>query len=84
MTPLGPSVIQHRSTAPYELAASQIEQIRVSGNGVVRGVTWLDAVRLQQEAPKRWKLWTLPHADAARYVSLPSAMTDAKDRVANP
>ena len=83
LTPLGPSVVQHRSTAPYELAASQIEQIRVSGNGVVRGVTWLDAVRLRQEGPKRWKLWTLPHADAARYVSLPSAMADAKDRVAN-
>jgi hypothetical protein len=83
MTPLGPSVVQHRSTAPYELAASQIEQIRVSGNGVVRGVTWLDATSLKGERPKRWRLWTLPHADAARYVSLPSAMSDAKDRVAN-
>lgn len=82
LTPLGPSIVQHRSAAPYQLAGSQIERIQVSGNGVVRGVTWLDAMRLQRHQPKRWKLWALPHDDAPRYLSIPNAQGEAKDRVA--
>ena len=81
-TTLGPTVVQHRSTAPYQLAASVIERIRISGSGVVRGVTWLDAVQLQKEQPKLWKRWALPHPDAARYVSMPNPEGAAKDRVA--
>ncbi len=81
-TSLGPSVVQHRGSAPYQLSATSLEQIRVTGSGVVRGVSWLDAARLSKEQPKAWKRWALPHPDAPRYVSMPNAAGASKDRVA--
>ena len=81
-TLLGPAVVQGRSVAPYMLAGSHIARIRVSGSGTVRGATWIDAASLKGEKPRRWKLWTLPHDSAPRYLSLPNARGLAKDRVA--
>jgi hypothetical protein len=79
---LGPAVVQSRSSAPYMLAASYIERIRVSGSGTVRGVTWLDANALKDDMGKRWKQWSLPHDSAPRYLSIPNFEAGAKDRVA--
>jgi hypothetical protein len=78
---LGPAAVQSRSTAPYMLAGSHIAQIRVAGSGTVRGVSWLDISKLKGEKGKRWKLWTLPHDSAPRYLSVPNAESLAKDRV---
>ena len=79
---LGPAVVQSRSVAPYMLAASQIARIRIAGSGVVRGVTWLDVSALKGDTGKPWKLWSLPHANAPRYLSLPTGDSLAKDRIA--
>jgi hypothetical protein len=78
---LGPAVVQSRSVAPYMLAASHVARIRVAGSGTVRGVTWLDVNALKGDTGKRWKLWSLPHDNAPRYLSLPNPEGLAKDRV---
>lgn len=79
---LGDAVVQSRSAAPYMLAGSQIGRIRISGAGTVRGVTWLDALSLKGEAAKRWKVWTLPHDSAPRYLSVGNPEVLAVERVA--
>ncbi|NWK95836.1 hypothetical protein DM806_09130 [Sphingobium lactosutens] len=79
-TERGDSVIQRRSKAPWQLAGSHIRRIRVTGKGMINGASWLDAKRFKPS--NVWREWTLPHYDAPRYVSRPSAMSDAKDRVA--
>lgn len=78
---LGPAAVQARSVAPYMLAGSHIAQIRVAGSGTVRGVSWLDISKLKGKKGRRWKLWTLPHDSAPRYLSVSNAESLAKDRV---
>ena len=77
----GDAVVQKRSTAPWQLAGSHIRRIRVSGDGGVFGVRWLDALRLEPRG-RLWREWTLPHDDAPRYLSRPTALDDAETRVA--
>jgi hypothetical protein len=80
-TPMGPAVVGSRSAAPYQLAGSQIQQVRLSGSGRVQGVNWLDAQSLAGLNPKQWQKWALPHLNAPRYISMFQAEAMAEQRV---
>ncbi|WP_156224828.1 hypothetical protein [Pseudactinotalea suaedae] len=64
-TPLGDAPVAVRSRAPYQVYASHIERVVVSGSGTVAGIRWLDPAR----APggKRWHTLPLPCGPGARY-----------------
>jgi hypothetical protein len=81
-TPLGDAPIARVSRPAYQLAASRIERVVVTGRGVVEGVRWVDARSLTVTAGDLWRALALPIGSGARYAGIPQAAARAKDRVA--
>jgi hypothetical protein len=79
--PLGDAVVARASTPAYQLAASRIERVLVSGQGVVTGVRWVDARTLNPPAGDLWRVLALPVASGARYAGIAQAAQRAKERV---
>lgn len=79
-TPRGEAVLASRDRNPYQLSASRIRRVVVSGRGEVRGARWLsDTVLLR--GLEFWRELSLPVAAAPRYAALPNAAALARDRV---
>ncbi len=80
--PLKPAVIASTTRVPPTLSASRIDRIVLSGDAQVFGARWIDARTLAGRLkPKFWKLLPMPVASGARYISVPGAQAEAKDRV---
>jgi hypothetical protein len=79
--PLGDAVVARASTPAYQLAASRIERVLVSGQGVVTGVRWVDARTLNPPASDLWRVLALPVPSGARYAGIAQAAQRAKERV---
>ncbi len=80
-TPRGPGIVASRSEPSYELAASRIDRVVVSGRGVVNGARWLDASGYGEFNDEYWRLLALPLEYGARYMGVGSADRLAQDRV---
>jgi hypothetical protein len=81
-SPLGPVAFQARNTAPYALAAWQLQLVRISGRGTVNGIRWLDAARVKDDQEQLWEIWSLPVKKAGpRYTPTPDAVHEAAQRV---
>ncbi|WP_162802240.1 hypothetical protein [Ornithinimicrobium murale] len=65
-TPLGDAPVAVRSRAPYQVYASQLERVVLSGAGTVEGIRWLDPARIPTGEP--WRTLPLPCGPGARYV----------------
>jgi hypothetical protein len=81
-TPRGPGIVASRSISPYVLSASHIDRVVVTGQGVVRGVRWMDSRILIPNQLKVWRKLALPLERGERYLGLAGAEGLAKDRVA--
>ncbi|WP_154402262.1 hypothetical protein [Ornithinimicrobium cavernae] len=64
-TPLGDAPVAVRSRAPYQVYASQLERVVISGAGTVEGIRWLDPARAPAGEP--WRTLPLPCGPGARY-----------------
>ena len=80
-TPLGDAPVAAVSRPAYQLSASRIERVVVSGRGTVTGVRWLDAKTLTPSPADLWRVLALPAASGARYVGVAQAKQKAIDRV---
>lgn len=79
-TPQGEAVLASRDRAPYQLSASRLRRVVVTGKGEVRGARWLaDTVVLRNL--RFWRTLALPIEGGARYVGLPNAADLARERV---
>ena len=80
-TPLGDAPVAAVSRPAYQLSASRIERVVVSGRGTVTGVRWLDAKTLTPSPADLWRVLALPAASGARYAGVAQAKQKAIDRV---
>jgi len=64
-TPLGSAPVAVRSRAPYQVYASHIERVVITGTGTVNGLRWLDPTRAPGGKP--WHTLPLPCPPGARY-----------------
>ncbi len=78
---LGPSVVASATQAPYQLCATGMDRVLVTGAGVVFGIRVLRARDLDLRPGREGRLLALPVGGAARYQGLPDARDRAKDRV---
>lgn len=81
-TPLGDAPLARVSRPAYQLAASRIERVLITGRGEVEGVRWVDARSLLISAEDLWRVLALPVGGGARYAGIPQAAERAKERVA--
>ena len=79
---LGPSVVATATEAPYQLCATGMERVQVTGAGRVVGirVLRLDRVKIGR-GREPWRLLALPVERGLRYEGLPDAWPSAEDRV---
>ena len=77
----GPATVASRSQPPYQLGASRIDRILVTGRGAIEGVEWIADVSLSQVHWDPWRLLALPLESGARYWGVPNADQEAKARV---
>src|SRR5262249_54786685 len=68
----GPAVIAALAKPPYQLGATPIESVRISGRGTVQGLHWVDARSLKPFAggAPPWRALGLPVVAAKRYCGL--------------
>ncbi len=99
-TAMGPAVLAIRTQTPYEVAATPIEWIEISGSGKVEGVSWLETGAVLQELRRRlslpagdpnrivdWRSLSLPVENSVRYDEAPPdalAQADARAKEAAP
>ena len=79
-TPRGPGIVATRTAQPYQLAASRIDRVVVTGRGTVRAVRWMaaeDAVEVREP----WRKLALPIPLGLRYTGIANAEDEAKTRV---
>lgn len=79
-TPRGPAVVASATHPPYQLGASYIQRVLVTGRGRVRGAKWIDARRLDRQR-EPWRILALPLPGGARYAGIPNAEEEAKLRI---
>lgn len=79
-SPRGPAIVASATRPPYQLGASRIERVVLTGRGRVVGATWIDA-RTLPDLGEPWRLLALPITGGARYIGIPNAETVAMDRV---
>jgi hypothetical protein len=79
-TPRGPGIVATRTAQPYQLAASRIDRVVISGRGAVRGVRWLAAEDVAK-VRELWRTLALPIPQGQRYTGIPNAEDEAKQRV---
>ena len=79
---LGPSVVATATEAPYQLCATGMERVQVTGAGRVVGirVLRLDRVKIGR-GREPWRLLALPVERGLRYEGLPDALAQSEDRV---
>lgn len=80
-TPLGDAAVARSSRPAYQLAASRIERVVLSGSGHVDGVNWVDARTLDPSPADLWRVLALPVQSGARYMGIAHAAERAKERV---
>ncbi len=80
-TEYGLQTIGARDQVPYDIGASEIHGVVVSGRGTVRGITWLDWYRMNFDKTTPWRYMGLPVESADRYEGLANAASKSKDRV---
>jgi len=79
-TSRGPGIVATRTAQPYQLAASRIDRVVVTGRGAVRGVRWMAAEDVT-EVREPWRRLALPIPHGPRYTGIPNAEDEAKARV---
>ncbi len=80
-TAAGRRFIGERTASPYTVAASHIDGVVVSGQGVVRAATWIAADVSSVLKLKPTSVLDLPCESAPRYQGLPVARERAEKRV---
>jgi len=80
-TPLGDAACACASRPAYQLAASRIERVVLTGRGEVRGVNWVDARTLRLSSADLWRVLALPVPSGARYAGVAHADRQARERV---
>ncbi|HEX6935777.1 MAG TPA: hypothetical protein VF227_04595 [Actinomycetes bacterium] len=79
---LGPAVVASATAAPYQLCATGMDRVVVTGAGRVTGIRVLRARDLKLEPSREpWRLLALPIERGARYEGLHDAWVRAEDRV---
>jgi hypothetical protein len=77
----GDAVVASAAFPPYQVCATGMERLVVSGDGEVLGVRLLRLGELKIGPPREaWRLLALPIEDAARYRGIQNAEGEAKDR----
>lgn len=78
----GDAVVASADAPRYQVCATGMERLLVSGVGVVLGVRLLRLSDLKLRPPREaWRLLALPVEDAARYRGIQDAESEAKTRV---
>jgi hypothetical protein len=80
-TPRGPGIVATRVAVPYQLAASRIDRVVVSGSGMVRAVRWLAAEDVIKRQQREWRRLALPIPNGQRYTGIGNAESEARARV---
>lgn len=79
---VGPVTVSSALKQRYQMSASRIDHVVITGDGTIKGASWLDAERIggiSANAP--WRLWSLPVAGASRYSNVADYATQADLRV---
>ncbi len=81
--PRGPTTLATISSARYQMAASRIDRVVITGQGVVNGVRWVDGLKLERSVTSTlWRALSLPLGTGpALYTPLLTALPDANSRV---
>jgi hypothetical protein len=85
-TARGRAVIASSTNPPYQIGATPIESVRISGRGSVESLFWIDGKRMRQFASEQqtpWRALGLPVVAAKRYAGLPDAGKLSANRVIN-
>lgn len=78
----GPSVAATATRPPYQVCATGMDRVRVSGAGTVVGIRLLVATQVtEQPGREPWRHLALPIERGARYEGFPDAWEQAEDRV---
>lgn len=80
-TEYGLQTIGARDKPPYDIGASEIHGVVVSGRGTIRGISWLDWHRMNFDKMTPWRFMGLPVESADRYEGLANAGSESKGRV---
>ena len=79
---LGPSVVATDVEAPYQLCATGMDRVQVTGAGRVLGIRVLRLDRVKTgRGRESWRRLALPVERGLRYEGLPDAPTQSEDRV---
>lgn len=79
---LGPAVVASVTAPPYQLSATGMDRVVVTGLGRVRGIRLLRAHDVKLRPGREpWRLLALPVQQGARYEGLSDAWAQAEDRV---
>ena len=78
---LGPAVVATAIAAPYQVSATGMDRVEVSGFGSVVGIRVLRASSVEKGEWDPWRLLALPVESGRRYHGLEDAWGEAENRV---
>jgi hypothetical protein len=78
---LGPAVVAGATRPPWQVCATGIDRVVARGEGWVVGLRTLRAGRVDPREVKPWRMLALPVEEAFRYMGVPDAWSESKDRV---